>query len=359
MKIRLLVLGAALAAVGCDRGAAVTELGERGSATKTAGAKSAAASEADEINPRLLRRFQPVAGASAVDAPNPERVALGRALFYEKRLSENGQIACSTCHALSKYGVDGMATSIGVGGHHGKRNAPSVFNAATHIAQFWDGRAPNVEEQASGPLLSPLEMAMPGAEAVVAVLGAIPGYAAMFERSFPGDKPALSLKNVGDAIGAFERGLVTTSRWDKFIAGDASALTTTEKHGLRVFLDVGCVLCHTGPQVGGSMFQKVGAVIPWPNQKDLGRTTITKLPADRMVFKVPSLKNIVETAPYFHDGSSADLREAIRLMGHHQLGIELDKSEVEAIAAWMRSMTGEIDPAYIAAPSLPGMGTSL
>ena len=180
----------------------------------------------------------------------------------------------------------------------------------------------------------------------------------MFVRAFPGDPQPISLKNIGEAIGAFERGLVTTSRWDRFIAGESSALTTVEKHGLRVFLDVGCMVCHTGPQVGGTMFQKVGAVVPWPNQTDQGRAAVTNAANDRMVFKVPSLKNIAETAPYFHDGSAADLETAIRQMGHHQLGVDLDAPEIAAIAAWMRSMTGVIDPAYIAVPaladSLPG-----
>jgi cytochrome c peroxidase len=137
-----------------------------------------------------------------------------------------------------------------------------------------------------------------------------------------------------------------------------SALTSAEKHGLRVFLDVGCMACHTGPQVGGSMFQKVGAVVAWPNLKDEGRVAITKAAADQMVFKVPSLKNIAKTAPYFHDGSAPDLETAIRRMGHHQLGIELTEEEVKAISLWMRSMTGEIDPAYIAAPELPKSATA-
>ncbi len=195
---------------------------------------------------------------------------------------------------------------------------------------------------------------MPSEQAVVAVLDAIPDYVEMFRRAFPGDERPVSLKNVGRALGAFERGLVTRSRWDRFLAGDAAALSAEEKHGLRVFLDVGCMSCHTGPQVGGTMLQKMGAVVPWPNQSDSGRMAVTKQPADQMVFKVPSLKNIAETAPYFHDGSGRDLASAIRKMGRHQLGIDLGNQEVEAIVAWMRSMTGKIDAPYTAAPDLPG-----
>jgi cytochrome c peroxidase len=306
----------------------------------------------EEVNPRLLRRFQPVGGEKVKAPSSPERVALGRALFHDKRLSRDQKVACNNCHMLDKFGVDGRPTSLGVDGQQGDRNSPTVFNSATHIAQFWDGRAASIEQQAVGPILNPKEMAMPNERAVIAVLESIPGYVQMFKKAFPGESKPVSLKNVGEAIGAFERGLVTTSRWDKFIAGDLSALTSEEKHGLRVFLDVGCMACHTGPQVGGSMFQKVGAVVAWPNQKDEGRGAITKAAADRMVFKVPSLKNIAKTGPYFHDGSATDLETAIRQMGHHQLGIELADAEVKAIAAWMRSMTGTIDLAYIAAPEV-------
>lgn len=316
-------------------------------------AAPATSAETEEINPRLLRRFQPVAGEAALSPPSADKVALGRALFHETRLSRGHDISCNSCHTLDKFGVDGRPTSRGDRGQVGHRNAPTVFNAATHIAQFWDGRAASVEHQAIGPIMNPKEMAMPNEKAVVATLESMPEYVSMFEKAFPGERKPVTLKNVGEAIGAFERGLVTTSRWDKFIAGDRSALNAQEKRGLRVFLDSGCMACHTGPQVGGTMFQKVGAVLPWPNQKDEGRSAVTKLPADRMVFKVPTLKNIHKTSPYFHDGSAANLEEAISLMGRHQLGITLTDDEVKAIAAWMGSMTGEVDPTYIAAPQLP------
>jgi cytochrome c peroxidase len=284
---------------------------------------------------------------------DPNRVALGRLLFHDPRLSKNREVSCSTCHVLSKFGIDGNQTSTGVGGHRGRRNAPTVFNAATHVAQFWDGRAVDVEAQAIGPIMNPTEMAMPNEQAVVDVLSCVPQYVELFQRAFAGDDHPISLKNVGEAIGAFERGLVTNSRWDKFVAGDRSALTERERRGLSVFMQRGCISCHTGSQVGGTTFQKVGAVIPWPNQTDQGRAEITKFPGDRMVFKVPSLKNIAHTAPYFHDGSTMSLETAIKLMGHHQLGIELTAGDVSAIADWMRSMTGDPDPAYIAAPQIP------
>lgn len=249
--------------------------------------------------------------------------------------------------------MDGRPTSIGVGGGRGRRNAPSVYNASANVAQFWDGRAVDVEAQALSQIMNPVEMAMPSEKAVVKVLSRVPLYVGLFEKAFPGDDHAISLEHVGEAIGAFVRGLVTRSRWDRFLAGDASALTATESAGLRAFRQRGCIVCHAGPQVGGTSFQKVGAVLPWPNQSDGGRIEITKFPPDRMVFKVPSLRNVAETAPYFHDGSTATLQEAIKLMGRHQLGIEMADDEIRTIAEWMRSMTGEADGAYVATPPLP------
>lgn len=309
---------------------------------------ASSASEPPENIGNLLR-------ASEVISPrqDPARVALGRLLFHDPRLSKTRAMSCSTCHVLTKFGIDGARTSIGAGGIPGRRNTPSVFNASTHIAQFWDGRALNVEAQAVDPIMNRVEMGMPTEQAVVDVLSCVPRYVEMFRKAFPGQDHPISLKNVGEALGAFERGLVTTSRWDKFVAGDRSALTNGERRGLGVFIQRGCLTCHAGPQVGGMTFQKVGAVFPWPNQNDRGRAEITNSPADQMVFKVPSLKNIAATGPYFHDGSTTSLEAAIKLMGHHQLGIDLPDQDVSAIAEWMRSMTGEPDPAYIAAPTLP------
>jgi cytochrome c peroxidase len=309
----------------------------------------ASAPAPEPVDPASLQVF----AAAASPPQDPNRVALGRFLFHDPRLSKNREVSCSTCHVLSKFGIDGKVVSTGFAGRHGTRNAPSVFNAAAHIAQFWDGRAADLETQALAPITNPVEMAMPNEQAVVDALSVVPRYVEMFRAAFPGDERPISLKNVGEAIGAFERGLVTTSRWDKFLAGDHSALTAVETKGLSLFMHRGCLTCHMGPEVGGSSFQRVGVVFPWPNQKDQGRAEVTHSPTDRMIFKVPSLKNIGATAPYFHDGSTTSLETAIQLMGHHELGIELPKDEINAMAAWMRSMTGEPDPAYIAVPKLP------
>ena len=187
-------------------------------------------------------------------------------LFFDVRLSEHDDTSCNTCHPLDRAGVDCRVTSAGTMGRIGKRNAPTVYNAAWHVAQFWDGRAADVEEQAKGPLLNPDEMAMRSPRAVTNVLAGIAGYRAVFQRAFPGEP--IDFDHAAVAIAAFERTLATPARWDRYLAGDAEALTADELEGLRVFSDVGCIQCHTGELVGGSMFQKVGTVEPWPNQTD-------------------------------------------------------------------------------------------
>jgi cytochrome c peroxidase len=310
-----------------------------------------------EFNPRLLRRFRPIRAVLAPDGQTPAgaQVELGRALYYETRLSKTGTLSCNSCHLLDKYGVDGQVTSAGHKGDRGGRNSPTVYNAAGYFAQFWDGRAINVEEQAKGPILNPLEMGMKDAAQVERVLRGIPGYVSAFARAFPAEKEPLTYTNVGLAIGAFERGLVTPSRWDAYLSGNKNALTKEEIEGLRVFTNVGCMVCHTGEFLGGSMFEKVGTVEPWPNQKDLGRFAVTADARDRMVFKVPTLRNIEQTAPYFHDGSVAKLDDAVRMMGRHQLGLEMSDEEVHSIETWLKSLTGALPTEYIKPPPvMPG-----
>lgn len=309
-----------------------------------------------EVNPRLLRRFKPVRESLAragEPPPSAALVDLGRMLFFDKRLSKDHDLSCNSCHALDKFGVDNEPTSVGAKGARGRRNSPTVMNAAGHFTAFWDGRASTVEEQAKGPILNPAEMAMTDAASVVAVLAKIPGYVAAFRAAFPGDANPVNYDNVGRAIGAFERGLVTPSRWDKYLAGDRNALTAKEVTGLKLFTDLGCMTCHTGEFVGGSMFQKVGVAAPWPNQADQGRFEVTKLDSDRMLFKVPSLRNVAKTAPYFHDGSATTLEDAIEIMGRYQIGEELGDDDIAAIAAWLGSLTGELPTAYIQPPQLP------
>jgi cytochrome c peroxidase len=251
--------------------------------------------------------------------------------------------------------VDGEKFSIGFENHLTGRNSPTSFNAFMHISQFWDGRAPTVEEQAKGPILAGGEMAMPSAEAVVAKLGKIDGYEALFAKAFPKSKPAITYDNVGKAIGAYERLFVTPGRFDKLLAGEEKALKEPEILGLKKFVSVGCVACHTGNLLGGNAYQKLGLQKPWPNQKDQGRFDLTKKEADKMFFKVPSLRNIAKTGPYFHDGSSEKLEDAVQRMAAHQLGKDLSKEDRADIVAFLRSLTGKLPKAIAAPPkAFPG-----
>lgn len=310
----------------------------------------------DEINPRLLRRFKSLRPTPLATGAAAAEIELGRMLFFDKRLSKARDLACSSCHRLDTYGVDHEPTSIGAGGKRGRRNAPTVFHAAGNFTSFWDGRAPNVEAQAKGPILNPAEMGMLDADAVTTVIASIPGYVGAFRAAYPDIASPITYDAVGKALGAFERVLVTPGRWDRYLNGDHSALTPEEVHGLKVFSDAGCVSCHTGELVGGSMFQRAGVERPWPNQADQGRFEITNVEADRMMFKVPSLRNVAMTAPYFHDGSARTLEEAVALMGKHQLGEELPPSDIAAISTWLRALTGELPARYIAQPTLPPDG---
>jgi cytochrome c peroxidase len=281
------------------------------------------------------------------------KVDLGRMLYYEPRLSRDQNISCNTCHNLAKYGVDGQAVSDGYKGQKGSRNAPTVYNAAGHIAQFWDGRAPDVEAQAKGPVLNPVEMAMPSDKTVVAVLKSMPGYVDAFRKAFPGEKHPVTFENAALAIGAFERRLMTPSRWDKFLKGDQVALTDAEKAGLNKFMEAGCQSCHAGAYVGGEMYQRLGAAKPYPDTSDPGRQGVTKQQSDRLVFKVPSLRNIDKTAPYFHTGKVRTLDQAVRDMARYQSGRQLTDGEVASIETFLKALTGEIPAEYVKPPELP------
>jgi len=308
-----------------------------------------------QINRNALKMFGPLP-AEMVSTANPvteAKVALGRVLYYEPRLSRSQNLSCNSCHALDKFGIDPEPVSTGYKGQKGNRNAPTVYNAAGHIAQFWDGRAADVEQQAKGPVMNPVEMAMPSEKTVLAVLSSMPEYVTMFKRAFPGQANPVTFDNMANAIGAFERRLVTPARWDRFLKGDEAALTDAEKAGFNKFVETGCTNCHNGVYVGGNSYQKLGLVKPWPRSADPGRYAVTKNAADRMVFKVPSLRNIDRTAPYFHDGSVTKLEEAIAMMAQYQTGKTLKPAEVESIAVWLRSLTGEIPANYIKPPALP------
>ena len=230
--------------------------------------------------------------ASTSNPGTDDKVALGRMLYYEKRLSKNHDISCNSCHQLDNFGVDSEPTSPGHKGQRGGRNSPTVYNAALHVAQFWDGREPDVEAQAGGPVLNPIEMAMPSKEAVVTTLKSMDAYVEAFGKAFPGEEDAVTYSNMQAAIGAFERNLVTPGPFDAYLAGDVSALTDAQKAGLDRFVETGCTTCHMGPGVGGSMYQKLGLVNAYETE-DVGRSAVTGNEAEKYFFKVPSLRNVI------------------------------------------------------------------
>lgn len=304
----------------------------------------------------------------AVDSrTNPiteDKVTLGRMLYFDKRLSKNHDLSCASCHDLKGFGVDireeagkRAATSSGHKGAKGDRNAPTVYNAGLFLAQFWDGRAKDLEAQAKGPVTNPVEMAMADEAAVVNTLASIPGYVEAFAKAFPGDIDPVNYDNMAKAIGAFERQLMTPGPFDDFLSGKLTALSEEELRGLDLFMTVDCVQCHTGPAVGGTMYKKLGIVKEWEGLEDPGRGKLTKKADDEHVFKVPSLRNITQTGPYLHDGSIADLGTMVQKMATHQLAKgELSEDELSAMLAFLGSLEGRLPTEYIAEPTLPPSG---
>ncbi len=323
---------------------------------ESGGAPTASASAAPApkpaFDPSVMAVFQPLPRSADLPGTNPDRVALGKMLYFDARLSKNHDVSCNSCHKLDAFGVDGTPTSVGHKQQHGTRNSPTVLNAAIEFRQFWDGRAATVEDQATGPMQNPVEMASDD-KLVVATVSSMPEYVTRFAKAFPDEKAPITMKNVGIAIGAFERKLLTPGRLDKYLEGDHSAMTEPELLGAQKFVQTGCTTCHMGPGVGGSMYQKAGLVHPWPNQKDQGRYEDTKNDADRMMFKVPSLRNVAKTAPYFSDGSVASLDEAVHMMAHYQLGKELSPKDVKSIVTFLDVLTAAPPPDLVAPPTLP------
>ena len=295
---------------------------------------------ADDTSWKAVFAPLPEVAASQENPITPQKVALGKRLYLDTRLSQDETISCNSCHNLKTFGVDNEPTSPGHKGQRGGRNSPSSFNAALHATQFWDGRAANVEEQALGPILNPIEMAMPSSPAVLERLKKDKTYPAEFAAAFPGEKDPITYPNVGKAIGAFERTLITPSRFDDFLKGDDNALTPEEKKGAQLFVQTGCTACHNGVGIGGNMFQKLGLVKPYPTT-DMGRYQVTKNEADKMMFKVPSLLNVAKTGPYFHDGSVKTLEEAVSKMAEYQLGRQLTPEQVNEIVTFLNALTAK------------------
>lgn len=285
------------------------------------------------------------------------KLELGHTLFYDTRLSLEGKNSCNSCHNLATYGVDNKATSVGDAGELGGRNSPTVLNASLHASQFWDGRAKDVEEQAGMPILNPVEMAIPNKEFLIKRLKGIPAYVQAFKAAFPEDEESLTYENLTYAIGVFERELLTPSRFDEFLSGDDNALTVQEKKGFLSFNLLGCVSCHSGAVLGGQQLQKFGlydeySKLTQSEKVDFGRYEATAKESDKFIFKVPSLRNVAKTAPYFHDGSVEKLEDAVQVMGMTQLGRALTKDEVENITAFLSSLTGTVPEQFTSAPRM-------
>ena len=293
----------------------------------------------------------------------PDKIALGKQLYFDGRLSKTGKISCNSCHDATKFGVDGKPRSPGHDGRLGGRNSPGVFNSAFSSVQFWDGRAPSLEAQAKGPMTNPIEMGMESHDAVVKVLSGIPGYVSQFEKVF--GKGPITIDNVVKAIASYERTLVTPgSAYDRFVAGDAKALNDSAKRGWRLVQTVGCTSCHSGAMFSGpalpmgtGFYQKF-PVIPgteydkkYKFSDDLGRFEVTKAEGDKHFFRVPSWRNVADTGPYFHNGAVKTLDEAVRVMGKTQLNKDLAKNEVEDIVAFLKSLSGKYPNEK--APKLP------
>ena len=294
--------------------------------------------------------IKPIAPAVIIE---PEKVELGKKLFFDPRLSMSGIISCNTCHNLSLGGTDNLKTSIGHKWQAGPVNSPTVFNSSLSIAQFWDGRAANLKEQAAGPIQAEVEMAMPHTLAVD-VIKSIPGYVEIMQQVY--GTPEVNLDRITDAIAAFEETLVTpNSRFDQWLMGDDSAITAKELAGYQLFKNSGCVACHNGEALGGTSFQKMGLVAPYESSSPAeGRFAVTGKDKDRFSFKVPTLRNVELTYPYFHDGEAATLEEATDIMGRLQLGRKYSAEEIEMLVAFMKTLTGELPKLEL--PILPATG---
>jgi cytochrome c peroxidase len=288
---------------------------------------------------RSRRVFGALPRPTAAPGDTPQLVHLGRMLYFSNELSVNRTQSCNSCHPLDRggAGADGEPTSTGARGTKGRRNSPTVLNADLHFAMFWDGRARTLEEQAAGPITNPVEMAMPDAAAVAARLRTMPDHE-MFTFAFPREADPYTIGHAARAIAAFERTFRTHDRFDDFQWGNISALSRREKRGLARFMGLGCTSCHNGPTLGARQFQRIGIVHPYPTT-DHGRFEVTRNPDDDFVFKVPSLRNVALTAPYFHDGSVRDLPTAVERMAWHQLGIRIKPADRDDIVAFLKSLS--------------------
>jgi cytochrome c peroxidase len=311
-----------------------------------------------DLQQQASRLFQPVPLAAPAIPGNPAsdaKLALGKMLFFEPRLSKSGIITCNTCHSVGTGGADNVPTSIGHRWQRGPRNAPTVLNAVFNVAQFWDGRAEDLRTQAKGPVQAAVEMGSTP-DRVIEVLRSIPEYVARFEQAFPGEPEPITFDTMAAAIEVFEATLITPgAAFDRFLAGDTTALDERQQAGLRHFIDKGCATCHRGVNMGGQAYFPFG-VMKKPGADilpvgDKGRFEVTRTASDAYVFRAAPLRNVALTAPYFHSGEVWSLQEAVSVMGSSQLGATLTDAEANAIAQFLETLTG--DQPKVTYPILP------
>jgi len=312
----------------------------------------------------LIMRASQILGPLPATMPSeqnpitPEKVKLGKMLFYEPRISADGTVSCAKCHPIALYAADGLRKSVGHNCKENPRNDPTVFNAASQISEHWIGNRTSVEDQAKQAVIGPPAFGMPSYESVEKVLRAY--YETLFKAAFPSDKEPVTVDNFARAIGAFERTLITPAPFDAFLKGTKDAMTSQQKKGLETFMDQGCEGCHFSPYAGGQMYQKFGMLGHYEKytkseKLDEGRYAVTKNDGDKYVFKVPVLRNVAMTPPYFHDGSVDKLADAVWIMGKLQLGKDLPKEQVRDIAAFLHALTGEIPEEARTIPVLPSL----
>jgi cytochrome c peroxidase len=321
---------------------------------------AAVASDDASLLKQAQEIFQPLPKDMSASEPQAmkDRIALGRLLFFDPRITVDGNVSCATCHQPALYGADGLSKSIGVRQRPHPRNAPTVLNSGVYTIVHWRGDRESLEDQAMKALGSPITNGQPDTGAALDRLKRIPGYAPLFEAAFPEDAAPLNVGNVASAISAYERTLMTPAPFDAYLAGNVDALSSSARSGLETFMNIGCSACHRGVGVGGGMYQKFGVMedywtVTGSRTIDKGRADVTNNPADLYVFRVASLRNVAMTAPYFHDGSVATLPEAVGVMARVQLGLKLSEPDVNNIVAFLKSLTGEVPPEFATAPILP------
>lgn len=350
----LVAASLSMLATGCNKSPETTD----GSIARSNGAEPQMMTSSDPLTLRARELFKPIP-INAPELPgNPatlDKILLGAMLYFDPRISATHSISCASCHNVGLGGADNSPMSAGFHGTRGARNSPTVFNSVFNFAQFWDGRAIDLEEQAGGPMVNPVEMASPK-QHIVEQLNALPQYRTAFARAFPNDANPVSLVNAQRAIAVFEATLITPNApFDRFLRGDVKAIDANQKGGLSLFIEKGCSSCHSGINLGGTMYAKFGVVAP-PDAKDRpvgdkGRGAITGKASDDYFFKVPTLRNIALTAPYFHTGSEQDLAKVVNIMAKTQLGQSFTPAETAQVVAFLNSLTG--DQPKIVHPQLP------